>query len=252
MNTLVRFSLVISLLAVAGCSSSESSWTPKSNNGSKSKTEEGKTPAKTTPRKHVATVTPLTVKLGTPGQVADFTLTERSGKTVTRADLIGKPWVACFIFTNCSGFCGHVTKSMYELQAWMRKNAIDDVKIVTFTVEPERDTPEVLRVYAENFSADKNRWWFLTGDKKTIFGLIRGSFDEVVRDAVGQERAPGYEVIHTDAVALVDANGKVVGKFRARDPVSMALLRKRLKAWHTTGKFRLPVAAPRPKRAEGE
>lgn len=250
MKTLVRFSLVLTLLAFAGCSSSESSWRPKSNPDSESNTDDIERPAKSSPPKNTRTASPQPVKLGSPGQVADFTLTERSGKTVTRADLIGKPWVACFVFTHCTVFCGKVSKSMYELQDWMRRGDIEDVRIVTFTVDPKRDTPQRLRDYADIYSADKNRWWFLTGDKQTIYGLIRGSFGDTVYESVGKVTNPDNEVVHTDAVALVNPHGQVIGKFHANDAVSMAILRKRLKAWHTSGTFRPPVDAPRPKREE--
>lgn len=241
---------------IAGCSASESSWRPQSKTDEKSAEPAGqKTPPITAVEKSKTKSVPVVrpkrkAVLPQPHSnlVTDFRLTERSGKTVTRADLIGKPWVACFVFTNCTIFCGKVSGAMAGLQRWMRANGVDDVKIVTFTVDPENDTPQRLADYAEIYSADKNRWWFLTGDKKTIYGLIRGPFRDTVYENVGEARKPGYEVVHTDAVALVDANGKVVRKFHANDVYSMGLLRSRLRTWKRHGRFRLPVEAAKPKR----
>src|SRR5207245_4926542 len=103
--------------------------------------------------------------------VGSFALTERSGKTVTDADLRGKVWVASFVFTRCTGPCPQVTATVARLQNELKDRA--DVRFVTFTVDPEHDRPEVLARYAANFNADADRWLFLTGDQEKIYSLLR-------------------------------------------------------------------------------
>src|SRR5437870_2233818 len=96
--------------------------------------------------------------------VADFALTERSGQTVRRADLLGKTWVAAFIFTRCAGPCSQVTGAMAHLQHDLA--GIKGVVLVSFTVDPEFDRPAVLRSYADRFQADPRDWLFLTGKQE--------------------------------------------------------------------------------------
>lgn len=135
--------------------------------------------------------------------IEDFELTERSGKKVTKADLLGKPWVVCFVFSRCSGPCPLIMGQMRILHDELKDR---DVRFVTITVDPEHDTPEQLKRYADAFNADPKRWLFLTGDKKQIYGLIAGSF----KLPVGEQRG---EIFHTNRVVHVDAQGRVVGSY---------------------------------------
>jgi cytochrome oxidase Cu insertion factor (SCO1/SenC/PrrC family) len=107
-------------------------------------------------------------------EVPDFALIERSGQSVTRADLLGKVWIASVIFTRCVQECPLVSNHMAQLQATFA--AVPDVRLVSITVDPEYDTPEVLTRYAQSFAAQPQRWLFLTGDKATIYRLVREGF----------------------------------------------------------------------------
>jgi protein SCO1 len=156
-----------------------------------------------------------------PAGLEDFSLTECHGQTVTKADLLGKPWVACFIFTRCAGPCPRVSEQMQILQDRLKGL---DVRLVSLTVDPERDTPEELRKYAEYYKADPARWWFLTGDKEKIFHLIERGFRMIVEDDALQ--IPGFEVKHSTTIMLVDAGGVVRGKYNALNDVDMARLRR--------------------------
>lgn len=158
--------------------------------------------------------------------IEDFSLTERSGKTVTKKDLLGKPWVACFVFTRCAGPCPRVSGQFYQLQKDLKDL---DFRLVTITVDPKHDTPEVLSQYAELMGADPQKWLFLTGDQKDIFHLIEKSFLMPVQENVGPARKPGFEVIHTTNVMLVDPKGRVLGKFNAVDDAQMAELRREVR-----------------------
>lgn len=158
--------------------------------------------------------------------IEDFALTERSGKTVTKKDLLGKPWVACFVFTRCAGPCPRVSLQFYQLQKDLKDS---DFKLVTFTVDPKNDTPEVLSQYAESMGADPEKWLFLTGDQNKIFHLIEKSFLMPVQENTDPARKPGFEVIHTTNVMLVDKTGRVLGKYNAGNDEEMAALRKDLR-----------------------
>lgn len=155
--------------------------------------------------------------------IGDFSLTERNGKTVTKKELLGEPWVVGFIFTRCAGPCPRVSGQMAKLQDHLEKT---DVRLVTMTVDPDHDTPEVLTRYAKAFGADEDKWLFLTGDKETMYRYIEEHFKMPVEETTGEERQPGFEVIHTTNLLLVDAKGVVQGKYNALVPEEMAKLRR--------------------------
>jgi cytochrome oxidase Cu insertion factor (SCO1/SenC/PrrC family) len=148
------------------------------------------------------------------GQVGDFALTERSGRVVQRTDLEGKVWVACFVFTCCSGPCPQISGTMAELHQEMASEK--DVRLVTFTVDPDRDTPPVLRQYAERYGADSERWLFLTGNRQTLYPLIEKSFLLAVHQNEGAARMPGNEVTHSTRLVLVDRRGHIRGYYDGR------------------------------------
>lgn len=142
--------------------------------------------------------------------IPPFALTERSGKTITNSDLTGKIWVADFIFTTCPGPCPLVTASMAKVQQATARDP--RVQLVTFTVDPQDDTPPVLAAYANKFGADPNRWWFLTGAEKPLYDLIRNGFYQVVQDNRGQPPQEGqFIVTHSTKMVLIDAEGTVRG-----------------------------------------
>jgi protein SCO1/2/putative membrane protein len=153
-----------------------------------------------------------------PRKVEDFALTERSGRTVTRADLLGRPWVACFLFTRCAGPCPKLAGQVKLLQEEFKGT---DVHFVTFSVDPEYDTPERLVRYAEAIGADADRWLFLTGDKSTIYNLIAASF----RMPVGTRQG---EIMHSTNLMLVDAAGQVVAKYNGLDEGEVVALKRAL------------------------
>jgi protein SCO1/2 len=149
--------------------------------------------------------------------IPPFTLTERSGRIITNADLNGKVWVADFVYTMCPGPCPLVTAELAKIQ----QAEISDphVQLVTFTVDPQTDTPPVLAAYADKFHADANKWWFLTGPQKPLYSLIESGFLQAVQDNHGQPLDPGQgTVTHSTYFALVDANGIMRGAYQSQDP----------------------------------
>jgi len=103
------------------------------------------------------------------GQVPDFQLTSQSGQTFDSRSLEGHVWVADFIYTNCPGPCPMMSSQMSRVQA--RTARIGGVEMVSFTVDPDHDTPAVLAAYARHFKADPARWHFLTGPQSALNGL---------------------------------------------------------------------------------
>jgi protein SCO1/2/putative membrane protein len=130
------------------------------------------------------------------GPVGDFSLTERSGKTVTQDTLKGKVWIASFIFTRCHTHCPRITNTVSDLQEKLRD--VKDVRFVTITIDPTHDTPEVLRKYAAEHEAHPERWLFLTGDESEIDRLLNQQFK------VGGKSG---ELMHSTRLVLVDRDG---------------------------------------------
>jgi cytochrome oxidase Cu insertion factor (SCO1/SenC/PrrC family) len=141
--------------------------------------------------------------------VPEFSLTDQNGQTVTNADLRGKIWIADFIFTRCKGPCPLMTARMLEMQKALVKTP--DVKLVSVTVDPAYDTPEVLKAYAEANFADPNRWKFLTGDKAVIEKLVTEGFMQHLSEE-------GGEPVHGTMFLIVDGNGMVRSARMLEDP----------------------------------
>ncbi len=118
--------------------------------------------------------------------------------------------MADFVFTTCPGPCPLITAGMARVQKAVEHDP--RVQLVTFTVDPQQDTPPVLAAYAAKFGADPNRWWFLTGPEKPLYDLIQNGFYQVVQDNRGQPPEPGqFLVTHSTKIVLVDAEGNVRG-----------------------------------------
>lgn len=143
--------------------------------------------------------------------VGDFALTDQDGGEVRAADLRGKVWVASFIFTRCSGPCPHVSATMERLQGDFAGDP--DVRLVTFTVDPEYDTPEVLKWYAERFHADPGRWLFLTGRETDVYRTLHDGFKVGAARNTDADATAGNAVIHSTRLAVVDRQGRVRGYF---------------------------------------
>jgi len=149
--------------------------------------------------------------------IPPFSLTERSGKIITNADLANKVWVADFVYTTCPGPCPLVTAEMAKIQ--QAEAGDPHLQLVTFTVDPQTDTPPVLAAYADKFHADPSKWFFLTGPEKPLYALIETGFLQAVQDNHGQSLDPGQgTVTHSTYFALVDANGIMRGAYQSQDP----------------------------------
>lgn len=149
--------------------------------------------------------------------VRPFAFMERNNQLVTRDDLHGNIWIADFIFTRCAGPCPLMTMKMRQLQKAFSN--VDDVKLVSFSVDPEFDTPLVLSNYAEQYEADPQKWFFLTGDKKEIYNFAQNSLKLTVKEAT--EETP---IIHSTYFILVDKKGQIRGYYNSAEPNSLSRL----------------------------
>jgi len=148
------------------------------------------------------------------GTVPAFTLTAGDGRTVSAEELRGQVWIADFIFTRCPGQCPVLTANMAKLQTALPADAAGVVRLVSFSVDPAHDTPEVLRAYAERFGADGTRWTFLTGDRDALYTLIRDGFYL----AVNEEPGSTGMITHSDRFILVDRDLRIRGYYSGSDP----------------------------------
>ena len=145
-----------------------------------------------------------------------FVLTERLGTTVDNTALDGKVWVASFAFTRCK-YCPEVTSTMARLRKEMGLTANDDFRLVTFTIDPEHDTPDELKKYAERFTDPKDeRWLFLHGPERFIRLLCRRGFKVGVRKVEGVHESLMYD--HFLNLLVIDKKGNVRGNFLGKPP----------------------------------
>ncbi len=150
--------------------------------------------------------------------VPDFRLTDQQGELLALSDMAGKVWVADFIFTNCPTICPAMTQEMARLQS---EFVADPVYFVSFSVDPERDTSEVLSRYAAEYGADNRRWHFLTGEKDSIYELAKDGFSL----AAGHN---GTELLHSTRFVLVASDGRIYGRYDSRSKPAMLRLRRDL------------------------
>jgi cytochrome oxidase Cu insertion factor (SCO1/SenC/PrrC family) len=160
------------------------------------------------------------------GLVDDFQFTERGGRLVSRDELKGQVWVASFVFTRCAGPCTQISGSMASLQE--RFAGQRDVLLVSFSVDPDHDTPAVLQEYAARYRAESDRWLFLTGERSKMYALITNSFKLGVGQNEGTARTPGNEVLHSTRLVLVDRHGQKRGYFDGTSPDDMNKLRTKI------------------------
>jgi cytochrome oxidase Cu insertion factor (SCO1/SenC/PrrC family) len=144
------------------------------------------------------------------GTVPEFVLMNQHGQNFGSAQLRGKIWIADFIYTTCPGPCPMLSSRMSELQKPLEKT---DVHLVSFSVDPEKDTPQVLRGYAEKLQAEPGRWDFLTGPQSTIYNLSRNGFKLAVSDGSDEKGIP----VHSTRMILVDRHGAIRGYYDAAE-----------------------------------
>ncbi len=157
-------------------------------------------------------------------EVPAFAFTHHDGTTVSREDLGGEPWIADFIFTRCAAICPRMTSQMGRVAEALGPGSA--VQIASFSVDPEHDTPQVLADYAAKHGAGDG-WYFLTGDKESIYSLCREGFMLGVEASAPADLATGDDpIIHSNRFVLVDRRSRIRGYY---DPFDEAELERLLR-----------------------
>ena len=158
-----------------------------------------------------------------PNWTRSFELMERGGAMVRSEELKGEPYVVCFFFSTCPGTCKRQSSQMRLLQGKFKGQPI---RLVSISVDPEVDTPEVLATYADSFNADPKQWLFLTG-----------KLDDIIRVGTEMFFLPGVERRgHPDRFCLVDAQGDLVGSYVWLDEEERELLVKHIEELLAAGR----------------
>ncbi len=144
-----------------------------------------------------------------------FELTERSGKLVKSEDLAGQPYVVSFFFSTCPSICVKQNQIIKELQEEFEGQG---VRFVAISVDPETDTPEILREYAARFGADKDQWLFMTGD----LTYIRRIGGEIFKQPVNKQ-------FHTERFVLVDPTGQIEGFYNWPEKRQLAAMKDKIR-----------------------
>ena len=145
------------------------------------------------------------------GDFPDFSLTSQTGKEVGASNLKGRPFVASFIFTRCQGQCPIITAQMNRLE-----REVKGLQLVSFSVDPEFDSPAVLSQYARHFNADPGRWLFLTGARDVLNRVTTGLHMNKIDDPM----------FHSASLVLADSKGKVRGYYDANDAERVEKLKR--------------------------
>lgn len=159
-------------------------------------------------------------------QVANITLVNQLGDTVSLDDIKGSIIIANYFFTRCPSICPTLTKNMKELQDAMKmkdlRKKIDSsfVRFISFSVDPERDSAQALKKYADRYGINHDTWWMLTGPKKTIYDYAFNELKLGLQDGEGIDS----NFIHTEKFVLIDRSRVVRGYYNGLDSASMSKL----------------------------
>ena len=145
------------------------------------------------------------------GSIPAFELVSETGQPFDSRSLAGRIWVADFIYTTCTGPCPRMSALMQRVQG----QTSAEVSLVSFTVDPARDTPEALAAYARRYAAQPGRWRFLTGKAETLHDLSRNAFKLSNVDGT---------LDHSTRLVLVDGNGNVRGYYSTQEDSPVARL----------------------------
>ena len=156
------------------------------------------------------------------GVLPEFELTDQAVETFGSRQLRGKAWIANFIFTRCTATCPAQTAKISEFQGQLQDSPLwDEVRFVSFTVDPEHDTPQVLSEYAKNANADAQHWKFLTGEREAIWRLSKDGF----KLPVSENTDPTIVITHSPKVMLVDPYLRIRGIYEVTTKEGLARLR---------------------------
>ncbi|MFQ5684135.1 MAG: SCO family protein [Candidatus Binatia bacterium] len=160
------------------------------------------------------------------GAVPEFLLIERSGRQISLSDLKGSTWLANFMYTNCQDTCPIQSAQMKLIQDEFPYEK--DFRLVSITVDPDRDTPKVLTEYAKRFGTSSDRWLFLTGRREQLHRLAQDGFRLSVVP-VSRDEDVSSLITHSSRFVLVDSEARIRGYYPGTDMDAMVRLRRDLK-----------------------
>ena len=140
---------------------------------------------------------------------AEYALVDQDAKPFGHQNLKGKPYVAAFVFTQCGSTCPRMTTQMSALQ----KDLPPAVQLVSFSVDPKRDTPEVLKRYAATYKADESRWRFLTGERDAVVKVVQD-----MKLPFKDEQAGDHPILHSERLLLIDGENRIRGTYLSHSP----------------------------------
>jgi protein SCO1/2 len=156
------------------------------------------------------------------GQIGNFSLTDQSGKPFSSQSLQQATWVAAFMFTRCPTVCPRITARMRDLQVEAKRRDLG-LRFVSFSVDPEYDTPDVLRRYADEHRANLDGWSFLTGDLETVKKTSVDGF-KLALEGQATAGAEHYGILHGSHLVLVGRGLGIRGYYRTSDDAEMQRL----------------------------
>lgn len=150
---------------------------------------------------------------GVNRKVPSFSFTNQNGKTITNKDYQGKVYVIEFFFSTCPTICPRMNQNLVHIQNEFK--GLDNFGVASFTINPEFDTPEVLKVYADKYGITNPNWNLLTGDKEAIYKLSNEGF--YIYAAQNTDVEGGFE--HSGNFALIDKNGFIRSRVVNGNPI---------------------------------
>jgi protein SCO1/2 len=148
-------------------------------------------------------------------EISNVELTAQNGKSFSTSSFRGKIVLSDFFFASCQGICPKMTSQLTRVQAAFPDN--HDFEIVSYTVDPDRDSANSLQLYAEKFKADTSQWKFVTGPKKKLYDLARYDYFLPVQPGNGNSE----DFIHSDQMVLLDRESRVRGYYNGTDSTAI-------------------------------
>ena len=156
------------------------------------------------------------------GELPAFSLLAEDGKPFGREDLLGRVWIADFVYTSCSDACPRLQAKMKKLQdRLLPLEQGGNIGLLSISVDPERDTPQKLKEYGETFGARAGLWRSLTGDQKEVERTVVRGFHTAMAKMPREDADPhaeAFDIMHGERLVLVDRMGRIRGYYDADDP----------------------------------
>jgi protein SCO1/2 len=155
------------------------------------------------------------LRLGIGHKIGAFTFTNQNDQQVSDKQLDGKIWVAEYFFTTCGSICPIMNEQMMRVQEVFSKSS--DLRLLSFTVDPEHDTPEKLKIYADEHGAKLPLWQYFTGEKEELYRVARRYFFLLKPAEAANLGDAGNDFIHTNNFVLVDKKRRIRGYYDGTD-----------------------------------